>query len=126
MLQKGVEHKKRRRQGLLTVGKGRKRKMCVLQRLERRGRRHEAAQNYRPGHADALVEQIKLGDRVLAQRNNWNAAKISQRCVLEDDLGQTLGAITGDVVEPDTVQKGSQMQTSRAADTLEKGVRRCT
>ena len=99
---------------------GAKRKGGVLQRLERRCRRHKAAQYNGPWHPDALVGQIELSDGVLAQQNHWNAAEIGQRRVLEDNLGHTLGAIAGDVVAPDTVQNGSQKEASAGAGGRER------
>ena len=95
---------------------GAKRKGGVLQRLERRCRRHKAAQYNGPWHPDALVGQIELSDGVLAQQNHWNAAEIGQRRVLEDNLGQTLGAIASDAIGPDTVRNGSQMEASAGPD----------
>ena len=87
----------------------------VLQRLERRGGWEKAAQYDRPGHADALSAQsvalsaqIELSDGVLAQQDERDAAEIGQCDVLEDNIGQTLGAIAGNAVETDTIQNGSR------------------
>ena len=99
-------------------------KAGVLQRLERRCRWEKAAQYDRPGHTDALARQIKLSEGVLAQQDEWNAAEIGQDFVLEDDIGQLLGAISGDFVEPDTAQDESQMGTSGGADSREKDIKR--
>ena len=87
---------------------GDKMKGGVLQRLERRGGWEKAAQYDRPGHADALFAQIELSDGVLAQQDERDAAEIGQCDVLEDNIGQTLGAIAGDAVETDTIQNGSR------------------
>ena len=98
----------------------------VLQRLESRGGWEEATQYDRPGQADALVAQIELGDGVLAQRDERNAAEIGQRGVLKDDLGQILGAIASDAIGTDTIQNGSRKGPSAGIDSREKEVRRRT
>ena len=105
---------------------GDKMKGGVLQRLERRGGWEKAAQYDRPGHADALFAQIELSDGVLAQQDERDAAEIGQCDVLEDNIGQTLGAIAGDVVGTDTIQNRSRVQTSEGADSGEKAMRRLT
>ena len=108
----------------MTAGpdRGGKSRCGILQRLERRCRREKSAQYDRPRHADALVLQIELGDGVLAQRNDWNAAEINQRRVLQDNLGHTLGAIAGDTVVPNAARNVSQTGASAGADGRKMGM----
>ena len=73
----------------------------------------EAAQHDCPRHTNALVGKIELSDGVLAQGDERNAAEVGQRCVLEDDLGQFLGAISSDLVVPDTAQDKSRTSNVR-------------
>ena len=80
----------------------------VLERLERRRRRQQLAQDDCSGHADALVEQIELSDAVLAQRDERDAAEVSQRSVLDHRLGQLLCAIACDVGPTDAVHNGTE------------------
>ena len=101
------------RQGVLTVEKGQNMKAGVLQRLERRCGRQKTAQYNRTGNTDALALQIKFSEGVLAQRDERNAAEVGQNCVLEDDLGQLLSAVSNDVVEPDTAQDKSRTSNVR-------------
>ena len=85
----------------------------VLEGCERRCGRQEAAQHNCTRHTNALVIQIELSDGVLAQGDERNAAEIGQHCVLEDDIGQFIGAISSDLVEPDTAQDQSQKSNVR-------------
>ena len=50
----------------------------VLERLQRRCGRQEAAEHDCTRHADTLVAQIEVRDAVLTQRDEWDAAEISQ------------------------------------------------
>ena len=76
----------------------------VLERFQRGRGGQEAAEYDCTRYADALAAQIEVSDAVLTQRDEWDAAKVSQRCVLEHRLGQLLGSIAVDVVEPDAVR----------------------
>ena len=73
----------------------------VLERFQRRCGRQEAAEYECTRHADTLEVQIEVRDAVLTQRDEWDAAEVSQRCVLEHHLGQLLRSIASDAVEAD-------------------------
>ena len=75
--------------------------MCVLERGESGRAGQQAAQHNRSRHTNTLVLQIELGQAILAQRGERDAAEVGQRGVLEHHLGQTRGAIASDVVEAD-------------------------
>ena len=76
----------------------------VLERFQRGRGRQEVAEYDCTRHADALAIQIEVSDAVLTQRDEWDAAEVSQRRVLEHRLGQLLRSIARDVVGPDAVQ----------------------
>ena len=98
----------------------------VLERFHRRRGRQKVAEYDRTRHADALVVQIEVRNAVLTQRDEWDAAEVSQRRVLENHLGQLLCSIARDTVEADAVQHGRGMQVSAAVDSRTRGVRRRT
>ena len=50
----------------------------VLERFQRGRGRQEAAEYDCTRHADALAVQIEVRDAVLTQRDEWNAAEVSQ------------------------------------------------
>ena len=56
---------------------------------------------------------MELSDGVLAQGDERNATEVGKHCVIEDDLGQFLGAISSDMVEPNTAQDKSQTSNVR-------------
>ena len=76
----------------------------VLERFQRSRGGQEAAEYDCTRYADALVVQIEVSDAVLTQRDEWDAAEINQRCVLEHHLGQLLRSIARDRVGADTVR----------------------
>ena len=89
--------------------------------MKRQSRRQEAAEYDCSWHADALVGQIELSEGVLAQGDERNAAKVGQRGVLKNHLGQTVGSVARNVVETNAVRHGQGMQVSKAANSNEKG-----
>ena len=91
----------------------------VLERFQRHRGRQEVAEYDCTRHTDALVVQIEVRNAVLTQRDEWDAAEVSQRCVLKHHLGQLLRSIARDVVHArNAVQDGQGMQVSAAADTF--------
>ena len=98
----------------------------VLERFQRRCGRQEAAEYDCTRHADALALQIEVRDAVLTQRDEWDAAEVSQRRVLEHHLGQLPRSVAGDVVEADAVRHGHGAQVSAAIDSGESCVWRRT
>ena len=78
----------------------------VLERFQRGRRGQEVAEYDCTRHADALAAQIEVRDAVLTQRDEWDAAEVSQRRVLEHHLGQLLRSIARDVVEANAVRHG--------------------
>ena len=76
----------------------------VLERFQRGRGGQEAAEYDCTRYADALAVQIEVSDAVLTQRDEWDAAEVIQRCVLEHHLGQLLRSIARDVVGADTVR----------------------
>ena len=78
----------------------------ILECFQRRCGRKEAAEYDCTRHADALVRQIQVRNAVLTQRDEWDAAEVSQRRVLEHHLGQLLRSIARDVVEANAVRHG--------------------
>ena len=77
----------------------------ALQGLQRSRSRHQSAQNNCSRHTDALRLEIKLRHTVFAERDEWDAAEIRQRIVLEHDLGQTVSSVAGDIVVANAAQQ---------------------
>ena len=102
--------------------------MCggVLERVQRRCGRQKAAEYDCTRHTDALAVQIELSEGVLAQGDERNAAKVGQRGVLKNHLGQNVRSIARNVVPADAVRHGQGMQVSVAADSRETGEQRRT
>ena len=86
--------------------------MGVLQTRQRRCRGQQLAQHDHIRHADALTGQVELSDAIFAQRDERDAAEVGQRGVLEHYLGQLLGSVARDVVEPDTALQGRMVKVS--------------
>ena len=80
----------------------------VLEHFHRGRGGQEAAEYDCTRYADALAVPIEVSDAVLTQRDEWNAAEVGERGVLEHHLGQLLGTITSDVVLANTVQQDMQ------------------
>ena len=87
----------------------------VLERFQRGRGRQEAAEYDCTRHADALAAQIEVSDAVLTQRDEWDAAEVSQRCVLEHHLGQLLRSFARNVVVADAVRHRHEAQVSAAS-----------
>ena len=92
------------RHWLLTVWKASAMSGSVLERFQRGRGGQEAAEYDCTRYAGALAVQIEVRDAVLTQRDEWDAAEVSQRRVLEHHLGQLLRSIAFDVVPPDAVR----------------------
>ena len=86
----------------------------VLERFQRNCGSQEAAEYDCTRHADAFLVQIEVRDAVLTQRDEWDAAEVSQRRVLEHHLGQLPRSVAGDAVGANAVRHGHGAQVSAA------------
>ena len=80
----------------------------VLERFQRHRGRQEAAEYDCTWLADALLPQIKVRNAVLTQRDEWDAAEVSERRVLEHHLGQLLRSIARNAVGANAMRHGQR------------------
>ena len=76
-----------------------------LDTCQQRCSRQQPAQDDRSRDAGALVFEIELLERVLAQGNERDATEVGECLVLEEHPCQVFGALAGDVIEADAAKR---------------------
>ena len=85
----------------------------VLEVFQRRCGRQKAAEYDCTRHFNAFAVQTELGENVLAQGNERDAAKVGQRGVLEHNFGELLGPVSSDAVGADAaIHRGAHESVS--------------